>query len=176
MRKYKTIAIPVTFTDDVPRFLTVRDKRFKEWIFVTGGCKKREEYFPLKCALRELEEETRGIIKLKMGEYTHFKFSVNENGDILEYSVFIFFVNISRDDQNNIINKFNNEKDKMQNRIIPLKKAYDENDLLSFDTLSEFKMRQLWERINCNVINNPNFYSCVTSKKRKKFNIINNEI
>ena len=94
MRKYKTIAIPVTFTDDVPRFLTVRDKRFKEWIFVTGGCKKREEYFPLKCALRELEEETRGIINLKMGEYTHFKFSVNENGDILEYSVFIFFVNI----------------------------------------------------------------------------------
>ena len=57
MKKYKAIAIPVTFEDDRPRFLTVRDRRFKDWIFVTGGCRRREIYNPLRCALRELEEE-----------------------------------------------------------------------------------------------------------------------
>ena len=70
MKKYKAIAIPVTFEDDRPRFLTVRDRRFKDWIFVTGGCRRREIYDPLRCALRELEEETRGVVSLKKGEYT----------------------------------------------------------------------------------------------------------
>ena len=42
MKKYKAIAIPVSFTWDKPRFLTVRDWRFKDWIFVTGGCRRRE--------------------------------------------------------------------------------------------------------------------------------------
>ena len=56
MKKYKSIAIPVSFSGDKPRFLTVRDRRFKEWIFVTGGCRKREIPNPLRCALRELEE------------------------------------------------------------------------------------------------------------------------
>ena len=70
MKKYKAIAIPVTFTDDKPRFLTVRDRRFKDWIFVTGGCRRKEIANPLRCALRELEEETRGVISLKKGEYT----------------------------------------------------------------------------------------------------------
>ena len=66
MKKYKAIAIPVSFVDGKPRFLTVRDWRFKEWIFVTGGCRRREIYNPIRCALRELEEETRGVISLKM--------------------------------------------------------------------------------------------------------------
>ena len=37
MKKYKAIAIPVSFVDEKPKFLTVRDRRFKDWIFVTGG-------------------------------------------------------------------------------------------------------------------------------------------
>ena len=64
MKKYKAIAVPVTFVDDTPRFLTVRDWRFKDWIFVTGGCRRREIYNPLRTALRELEEETRGVVCL----------------------------------------------------------------------------------------------------------------
>ena len=55
--KHKAIAIPVSMIDSVPMFLTVRDRRFREWLFVTGGCRKKEVVCPLKCALRELEEE-----------------------------------------------------------------------------------------------------------------------
>jgi 8-oxo-dGTP pyrophosphatase MutT (NUDIX family) len=73
MKKYKAIAIPVSFATGKPKFLTVRDRRFKDWIFVTGGCRRREIFNPLRCALRELEEETRGVVSLKNGEYTEFK-------------------------------------------------------------------------------------------------------
>ena len=69
MKKYKAIAVPVSFADGKPRFLTVRDWRFKDWIFVTGGCRRREIFNPIRCALRELEEETRGVVSLKQGEY-----------------------------------------------------------------------------------------------------------
>ena len=64
MKKYKAIAVPVTFIGDTPRFLTVRARRFKDWIFVTGGCRRREIPNPIRCALRELEEETLSLIHI----------------------------------------------------------------------------------------------------------------
>ncbi len=67
--KHKAIAIPVIRTQgQESQFLVVRDRRFKDWIFVTGGCRRREIPNPLRTALRELEEETRGVISLKRGE------------------------------------------------------------------------------------------------------------
>ena len=65
MKKYKAIAIPVSFVDDKPRFLTVRDRRFKEWIFVTGGCRRREIFNPIRCALRELRRRDSWCVSLK---------------------------------------------------------------------------------------------------------------
>ena len=104
MKKYKAIAIPVSFADDKPRFLTVRDRRFKDWIFVTGGCRRREIFNPLRCALRELEEETRGVVALKSGEYTEFKFTVKESPTVdLEYNVYVFFVDYTRSQQQALV-------------------------------------------------------------------------
>ncbi|QIG60005.1 hypothetical protein [Dishui Lake phycodnavirus 4] len=175
MKKYKSIAIPVSFMGDKPRFLTVRDRRFKEWIFVTGGCRKREIANPLRCALRELEEETRGIVSLKNGEYTEFKFSVKESPAVeLIYNVFVFFVPYKRNEQIEIISKFNNEKIKTNQKKIahlPIKKTYDENDYISFDTLEEFNNRKRWDLIVDNIIKNPKFYACVSSMNRKTFSI-----
>jgi len=126
MKKYKAIAIPVTFEDDRPRFLTVRDRRFKDWIFVTGGCRRREIYNPLRCALRELEEETRGVVSLKKGEYTEFTFIHKESPTVeLVYNVYIFFVNYKRPEQLNLIKKFNDEKTRTNLKKInkePIKK------------------------------------------------------
>jgi hypothetical protein len=175
MIKYKAIAIPVSFADEKPKFLTVRDKRFKEWIFVTGGCRRREIYNPLRCALRELEEETRGSVVLKNGEYTHFKFMAKENSSIdLEYNVYIFFVNYSKHEQSALINKFNEEKERTILKKIqkkPYKKTFDENDFMSFDTLEEFTNRKRWSLISDNILKNPEFYACVTSLNRKTFAI-----
>ena len=172
MKKHKAIAIPVTFAGETPRFLTVRDRRFKEWIFVTGGCRRREVYNPLRCALRELEEETRGVISLKDGEYTSYTFNIKESDTIeLEYTVFIFFVNYSKMEQLELIRRFNEEKYKMHTKLIHMKRTYDENDFMSFDTLPEFNQRRRWERIVRNVVDNPEFYACVTSLNRKTFHI-----
>lgn len=172
MKKHKAIAIPVTFTGGAPRFLTVRDKRFKEWIFVTGGCRRRENFYPLRCALRELEEETRGVVSLKRGEYTSFSFTVKESPTVdLEYTVFILFVNYSRAEQIELIKRFNDEKYKMNTKKIHMRRTYDENDFMSFDTMSEFNARTQWERITNNVVSNPEFYACVTSLNRKTFTL-----
>ena len=175
MKKYKAIAIPVSFADDKPRFLTVRDRRFKDWIFVTGGCMRREIFNPLRCALRELEEETRGVVSLKNGEYTEFKFTVKESPTVdLEYNVYIFFVDYTKTEQNALVKKFYDEKQKMNIKKIqklPIKKTYDENDYMNFETLEEFNTRKRWKLIIDNVIKNPEFYSCVTSLNRKTFSI-----
>ena len=175
MKKYKAIAIPVTFTGDKPKFLTVRDRRFKGWIFVTGGCRRREIVNPIRCALRELEEETRGVISLKKGQYSDFKFVVKESPGVeLEYNVFIFFVDYTPQQQSDLIKKFNDEKQKTNLKKIqkqPYKRTYDENDFMNFETLTEFNTKKQWDRIVKNVLNNPEFYACITSLNRKTFSI-----
>tara|TARA_Y100000996_G_scaffold409970_1_gene391507 strand:+ start:1505 stop:2035 length:531 start_codon:yes stop_codon:yes gene_type:complete len=175
MKKYKAIAIPVTFTGDKPKFLTVRDRRFKDWIFVTGGCRRREIVNPIRCALRELEEETRGVISLKKGQYSDFKFVVKESPGVdLEYNVFIFFVDYTPQQQSDLIKKFNDEKQKTNLKKIqkqPYKRTYDENDFMNFETLTEFNTKKQWDRIVKNVLNNPEFYACITSLNRKTFSI-----
>jgi hypothetical protein len=175
MKKHKAIAIPVSFNGDQPRFLTVRDWRFKDWIFVTGGCRRREIANPIRCALRELEEETRGVVSLKNVEYTDFKFTVQESATVdLEYNVFVFFVDYSRAEQHNQVKKFYEEKAKMNLKKLnnqPIRKTHDENDYMSYDTLQEFNSRKRWKLIIDNVIKNPEFYNCVQSQDRKKFSI-----
>ena len=175
MKKYKAIAIPVTFIGDKPRFLTVRDRRFKDWIFVTGGCRRREIPNPIRCALRELDEETRGVVNLKKGEYTDFKFIVKESPGVeLEYNVFIFYVNYTKQEQDELVRKFNEEKQKTNLKKIqklPIKRTHDENDFMNFETLTDFNKKKQWDRIVKNVLNNPEFYSCVTSIHRKTFSI-----
>ena len=175
MKKYKAIAIPVSFADEKPKFLTVRDRRFKDWIFVTGGCRRREIFNPLRCALRELEEETRGVVALKNGVYTEFKFTVKESPTVdLEYNVFVFFVDYTKPQQQTLVKKFYEEKQKTNLKKInkqPIKKTFDENDYMSFDTLEEFNTRKRWKLIVDNVLRNPEFYSCVSSLNRKTFSI-----
>ena len=175
MKKYKAKAVPVTFTGDKPKFLTVRDRRFKDWIFVTGGCRRREIVNPIRCALRELEEETRGVISLKKGQYSDFKFIVKESPGVdLEYNVFIFFVDYTPQQQTELVKKFNDEKQKTNLKKLqkqPYKRTYDENDFMNFETLTEFNTKKQWDRIVKNVLNNPEFYSCITSLNRKTFSI-----
>ena len=103
---------------------------------------------------------------------TGISFTVKESPTIdLEYTVFIFFVNYSRNDQSDLVKKFNEEKYKMYTKKIHMKRTYDENDYMSFDTLSEFNSRRRWERIIKYVLKNPEFYACVTSPNRKSFAI-----
>lgn len=175
MKKYKAIAIPVCLSEERPVFLTIRDRRFKDWGFVTGGARRREIAVPLRTALRELEEETRGVVSLKSGEYNSYVFTVKESPTVeLVYNVFVFFVNYTKTQRVQTVRRFLDEKAKTQMKKLqkqPIKRVFDENDFMSWDTLEEFKARpKKWERIVQNVLKNPDFYACL-SEPRKTFSI-----
>lgn len=189
--RHKAIAIPVCFSEGHPKFLTVRDRRFKDWIFVAGGCRKREINNPLRCALRELEEETRGVISLKEGEYTTYTFKVHNRTDeelkddqlkgiqvVSVYHVFILFVDMTQEERDVTIQKFNNEKakmDAMKLKHMPIKRTYDENDMMLWSTLEEFSQMKQWDVIKYNVLNNPLFCRKL-HESRSIFNIQRNYI
>jgi 8-oxo-dGTP pyrophosphatase MutT (NUDIX family) len=171
MKKHKAIAIPVCLAEDRPVFLTIRDRRWKDWGFVAGGSRRREVNCPLRTALRELEEETRGTVCLRSGEYTSYVFTVKESPTVeLVYNVYVFFVNFTKTQRAQMVKKFMDEKAKTQVKKLqkqPIKRVFDENDFMSWDTLEEFKARpKKWERITTNVIKNPEFYACLSAPRK----------
>jgi hypothetical protein len=176
MEKHKAIAIPVSMIDNRMYFLLVHDRRYKEWTFVTGGCRKREVYNPIRCAVRELEEETRGIINLKNGSYSYFRFEVPQI-DIGEhftavYHVYVIDYQLSLDQQNELVTKFEDEKRKMDLKQMCFRKQYDENDYMDFDTLEGIKKRKIWPMITTHLIENPEFHTVLENGQRKNFSIL----
>ena len=167
--------------EGVPHFLLVHDRRYKEWTFVTGGCRRREILNPLRCAIRELEEETRGTINLKRGSYAYFKFSTDtpEPKDIEDgvsvinyYHVYVFDLPMTPIEHKHIVKRFDEEKQKMEGHAIPFRKNYDENDACEFDTLEGIAKRDnLWPMIRCHVIKNPEFQQAVKSRNKTPFNL-----
>lgn len=173
MERHKAIAIPVCFIKDEPHFLLVHDKRFREWTFVTGGCRKREVFNPLRCALRELEEETRGVINITNGTYSYFKFSVKDCCEVLNvYHVYVIDFPMSLCDQEKFIHQFKSQKELMDKNQIRFRKQYDENDLIEFDTMSGLKHRKnIWNMIQNKVLENIDFHNALYSNTKVPFNI-----
>ena len=185
--RHKAIAIPVSFADGKPRFLTVRDRRFKEWIFVTGGCHRREVANPLRCALRELEEETRGVISIRDGIYSNYVYTCkNHSQDDLDkdtrngvevtlvYNIYIIDFNVSRSKQLEYIHRFEDAKsitEDRKRRRLSIKRTYDENDDMCFDTLEEFSRKRRWDFITRSVLDNPEFPRALSTLNRKRFSI-----
>ena len=171
--RHKCVVIPIVHSEGPVRFLTVRDKRFKEWTFITGGCRKREINDPLKCAIRELDEETRGAFCIKNQKYDYFSFKTKvrsqeelerdrkENIEVTNvYHVYVFNMNMTESQQRHSIQIFELEKHKTNERKKkkqPIKKSTDENDYMSFDTYQEFMSKVIWKFIYDFVIKNENF-------------------
>ena len=173
--RHKAIAIPVSIVNEVPHFLIVHDRRYREWTFVTGGCRRREIYNPLRCAVRELEEETRGIINLKRGSYAYFKFStdtpeprdVEDGVDVLNhYHVYVFNMQMTPIEQRHIVKRFTEEMGKMDANSVPFRKNYDENDDCKFENLDSIsKLPNLWPMIRQHVLGNPEFQQALNQPK-----------
>ena len=165
--------------NDTQHFLIVHDRRYREWTFVTGGCRRREIFNPLRCALRELEEETRGLLNLKKGLYSYFKFTTDtpepgdEDNDVLNhYHVYIFNLPMTSVDHTAIIRRFNEEKRKMDWSEITFRKNYDENDECRFETLESItQCPNLWPMIRTHVIMNPEFTQALETTHWTPFNV-----
>jgi hypothetical protein len=180
VERHKAISIPVSWINNVPHFLVVHDRRYKEWTFVTGGCRRREIWNPIRCAVRELEEETRGIMNLKRGTYSHFKFSTknpeekaDEGLEVLSiYHVYLFEVPMTHIEHRHIVKRFTEEKEKMETRQMAFRKNYDENDFCEFDTLEGISARSnLWPMIRTHVITNPEFHQALRNSSKQPFYI-----
>jgi len=179
--RHKAMAIPVSTINDVKHFLVVRDRRYNEWTFVTGGCRRREIFNPLQCAVRELEEETRGTINLKKGSYSYFKFVTDtpEPRDIEDgvtahntYHVYIFDLPMSKIEQGTILRKFSDEKDKMESSRVPYRRNYDENDDCVFETLENITNKpNIWPMVRTHVLENPEFHQALHSTTKTAFNL-----
>jgi hypothetical protein len=167
--RHKAIAIPMCIINSEPHFLLVHDRRFKEWTFVTGGCRRREIYNPLRCAVRELEEETRGVIKMYTGLYSYYKFSFFDESEVdMEnvYHVYILDFPMTLRDQEKIISKFNMNRELMKANKIRFKKQYDENDMLDFDTINGINSRNdIWKMIYMHVVKNSKFIDAIYSQR-----------
>lgn len=147
------------------RFLIVHDKRYKEWTFVTGGCHHREVINPIRTAIRELEEETRGVVVLRRGTYKYFKFAAPSAW----YHVFIFKISI---DSGYAIDRFNLEKWRMDTKQVCFRKNYDENDSMMFLRLDQIReCSPLWSFIKDNVIENPEFHQVLASETEHNFSL-----
>ena len=171
--RHKCVVIPITRSENSTKFLTVRDKRYKEWTFITGGCRKREISEPIKCAMRELDEETRGAFRIKEDVYKYFKFKTKKRSpEELErdrregldvtcvYHVYIFVIPCKEVDRTNTVNEFEKQKHIMEIRKQnkqPIKKSNDENDYIDFDTYDEFINKRIWGFIYDAVILHPEF-------------------
>lgn len=163
--EHKAIAVPVIPDPGGPRFLIVHDKRHKEWTFVTGGCHHREVINPIRTAIRELEEETRGAVIIRRGSYKYMSFEALD----AVYHVFVFIVNL---DPRYVTDRFNYEKWKMDTRQVCFRTIYDENDSVKFVTMDELmKCAPIWPLITENILENPEFHELIASEKEHKFSI-----
>lgn len=91
---------------------------------------------------------------------------------ILIYHIYILDYNISKYRQQELIERFNYEKmktDERKRNRLPIKRTYDENDQMSFDTLDEFYKKKRWNFISEQVVENPDFMVALNTLNRKKF-------
>lgn len=172
-QRHKCVVIPITKSESSTKFLTVRDRRHKEWTFITGGCRKREISDPIKCAMRELDEETRGTFPIREPIYKYFSFTTKKRSpeeldrdrkEGLEvtcvYHVYIFVMDCSDSYRKEVIMNFEKQKEIMEIRKRnnqPIKKSNDENDYLGFDTFMDFMKKRTWAFIVETVVAHPEF-------------------
>jgi len=154
-------SICVVFTRESPRrFLTVCDRRFRDWTFVTGGCRKKEVYFPLKTALRELEEESRGLLRIHCGQYHYFYLNDIDYPDSI-YHVYAIEIDLAREHQVEMERRFDEERERAEERRrnrLGVRRSHDENIKLSWDTLVEFRSKPKWGLIE-RMLLSPRFLS-----------------
>ena len=73
-------------------------------------------------------------------------------------------------EQNQVVSKFNEEKAKMEDRQVPFRKNYDENDSCEFDTLQGITARSdLWDMIRIHVLRNPQFQKFLATPEKQPF-------
>jgi 8-oxo-dGTP pyrophosphatase MutT (NUDIX family) len=118
-----------------PRFLIVKDATEKEWTFISGTCEDRER--TNKCAVREIKEETRGLVSLKaLPKRTKTFQTMYENKRV---DVMFIPIRLTEEQMKQMEIDFPN----IETRGIP---ELEENTDLRFETFGQFmKRKHVWD-------------------------------
>jgi len=145
--------------------LMVKDRKFDEWTFISGTCKKRNMEHPLLCASRELKEETKDAIDLDLHTWPHHHISFDTTyqdvspknkkrhapGSSIHTTCHVYFLDIGTYPRSPsfIVNEFA--------ITTKLGKQYNENTDIGFFKHKDFETIRLWKFISHVVMKNVTF-------------------
>lgn len=158
----KVIVVPFARDgeDDV-KFMVVKDRKNKEWTFVTGGCKARET--DVQAAQRELLEETRGVLDLvfdpSIASSFRFKTTYRDAKELADdgarneqvvTTYTVFAVDITGIDLEGAKRSFRSTK--------ATQRSWNENTDMNFETLDSFSNKaHVWKFIREHVLKSQQF-------------------
>lgn len=147
-------------------FLLVKDRKFDEWTFISGTCKKRNMEHPLACATRELREETKDAIDIDLTKwpYRHVAFNTSyyepspqqlRNHTDISTTYHVYFLDISTYPRSpsQIVEEFTEVK--------KIGKQYNENIDIGFFLLKDLHTVKLWRFISHIVLTNVTLKSII---------------
>jgi 8-oxo-dGTP pyrophosphatase MutT (NUDIX family) len=155
----KIIIIPYIVYKKKSHLMMVKDKKFNEWTFVTGGCKLNEQFN--LCALRELYEETNGVLDLRnhvnidINKFYSYRFihEISKDFVIMDYKV--FFVPLHRFGYDIKSAKTLEKKFYKISNDLP---EFNETTCLKFFELSKvYTIKNIWKLIKEKVLHDERF-------------------
>ncbi|QIG60168.1 hypothetical protein [Dishui Lake large algae virus 1] len=118
-----------------PRFLVVKDAEERDWTFISGTCEEREPVE--KCAIREIREETRGMISLKKLPARTRRFQTYYNDNRVD--VMFIPLRLTEQDMKMIVEEFPHIETHGRPEL-------EENTEMRFETLGQFMRRKnIWD-------------------------------
>lgn len=120
-----------------PRFLVVKDAEAQEWSFISGTCEPGEPYH--KCLLREVGEETRGLVSLhKLPKRTKHLRITHENKRI---DIMFVPMRLTEEQMSRMVAEFPEIDTDGRPEL-------EENTSICFETMGQFlRRRHIWSFI-----------------------------
>ena len=149
----KVLVVPyVRLAKRKTRLLVVRDAEYDEWTFISGTCEFRESVE--KCAIRELYEETKGLVQLRRLPYRTNVYRTHD--PVLRARVDVMFVPLRLTEEAllRLPQEFRDGEgvDGMEHEM-------QENVELRFETLAQFRRRKrVWAFVK-QVMDEDNFHT-----------------
>ena len=150
--RYKSVIIPIIKN----KYVVVEDSKYNELTFVVGGCKKYET--SLKCAIRELNEETRNVFGKYITEYDlkmHHQFESSQRSkqelaaDKRQKIIVRMIYTVYIVDLNDVINNFNS----IRNNYHRTRSINKETSDILLRTKEQLQTGNMWRFMKENVLN-----------------------
>ena len=148
-KRQKVVTVPVCLNLGKIKYLVVRDRKSGEWTFPTGGVRQVELNNPLTSAIRELYEETSGIINPTDGDYSYYSFKTGlvTRGMNMKYVYHTYIINM----------EFTPLEQVLHRSMYNMKENIETCDM-QWVTMNEMQHLNMWDIMAHFVRDNPDFH------------------